>query len=145
MKRRPLKRTTQQLQVVYEAVCQFQTHPSAEEVYQRARRILPRISLGTVYRNLQRLVDENKIGMFFPDEHGVRYDPIIANHAHFICQRCGQIKDVFLEQLLRGIDFSALVRRGCTISAHSAVIKGWCPTCSAEDKQVYTGNSCPSP
>jgi len=145
MKRRPLKRTTQQLQVVYEAVCQFQTHPSAEEVYLRARRILPRIGLGTVYRNLQRLVDEDKIGMFFPDERRVRYDPITTDHVHFVCQQCGQITDVFLEQLLLGIDFRRFVRSGYTISTHNVVIKGLCPTCSGADKQVYTGNSCLSP
>jgi Fe2+ or Zn2+ uptake regulation protein len=146
MKQRPRKRTTQQLQVVYEAVSQFQTHPSAEDVYQQARRILPRIGLGTVYRNLQRLVDENKIGTVFPDEHGVRYDPIITNHAHFICQQCGQITDVFLKQLLLGIDFSTLVRSGRTIATHSVVVKGWCPTCSTEDRrQASVGNGCPSP
>lgn len=145
MKRRPLKRMTQQLQVVYEVVCQFQTHPSAEEVYLQARRILPRIGLGTVYRNLQRLVDEDKIGIFFPDERRVRYDPITTNHIHFVCQQCGQIKDVFLEQLLLGIDFSMFVRSGYTIATHDVVIKGLCPTCSREDKQAYTGNSCPSP
>lgn len=145
MKRRPLNRATQQLQVVYEAACQFQTHPSAEEVYQRARRILPRISLGTVYRNLRRLVDEDKIAMFFLDERRVRYDPITTSHVHFVCQQCGQITDICLEQLLLRIDFSMLIRGGYTVSAYSAVIKGLCPTCSREDKRAPTGNSCPSP
>jgi len=107
----------------------------------RARRILPRIGLGTVYRNLQRLVDEDKIGMFFPDERRVRYDPITTNHIHFVCQQCSQIKDVFLDQPLLGIDFSMFVRSGYTISSHNIVIKGLCPTCSGEDKQVYTRNS----
>ena len=71
----------------------------------RVRRILPRIGLGTVYRNLQRLVDEDKIGMFFLDGCRVHYDPIPTNHVHFVYQQCGQIKDVFLEQLLLGIDY----------------------------------------
>jgi Fur family transcriptional regulator, peroxide stress response regulator len=111
----------------------------------RARRTLPRIGLGTVYRNLQRLVNEDKIGMFFPDERRVHYDPITTNHIHFVCQQCGQIKDVFFEQLLLGIDFSRFVRSGYTISTHKVVIKGLCPTCSEEDKQAYPGNSCLSP
>jgi len=114
-------------------------------VYQQARGILPQISLGTVYHNLHRLVDEGKIGIFFPDERRARYDPITTNHAHFVCQQCGQIKDVFLEQLLLGIDFSRLIRSGYTPSIHSVAIKGLCPTCTGEDKHAYTGTGCPSP
>jgi len=49
------KRATQQLATVYKALQGDHSHPSADEIYQRVRQTLPRISLGTVYRNLQRL------------------------------------------------------------------------------------------
>ncbi len=76
MQQSPQKRNTHQLQVVYQAVCQARSHSSADEVYWQARRILPRISLGTVYHDLQRLVDEGRIGVFLLGERTARYDPL---------------------------------------------------------------------
>ena len=53
------RRTTPQLAVVLDAVRNSgREHPTAEHIYDRVRRMLPSISLGTVYRNLQRLVQE---------------------------------------------------------------------------------------
>lgn len=130
MQPRPQKRNTHQLQVVYQAVCQARSHPSADEVYWQARRILPRISLGTVYHNLQRLVAEGKIGVFLLGERTARYDPTTADHAHFVCQRCGQVEDVFLTQSSLGVDLSILTRRGYNVSTQSLVISGLCPPCT---------------
>jgi len=128
--RRPQRRTTRQLQVVYQAVCQSCSHPSADEVYWYARRVLPQISLGTVYHNLQRLVDEGKISVFLLGERTARYDPTTTAHAHFVCQHCGQVEDVFLDQLQLGIDLSMLARRGYRISTQSLVMYGRCPSCT---------------
>ncbi|HMF07997.1 MAG TPA: transcriptional repressor, partial [Thermoanaerobaculia bacterium] len=55
------RRKTQQQRLVYETVAGTESHPTAEWVYRQVRRRLPRISLGTVYRNLQRLVGEGKL------------------------------------------------------------------------------------
>ena len=129
MKRRPNTRTTQQLRAVYQAVCHSRSHPSAEEVYRHTRRIFPQISLGTVYHTLHRLVAEGKIAVFFPGERTARYDPITTGHAHFVCQQCRQVEDVFLEQPPLGIDLSGLVGSGYCISAYSLVLYGLCLTC----------------
>ncbi len=61
MRRITHQRATRQLEAVFEALQGDHTHPFADEVYQRVRQTLPRISLATVYRNLQRLVEEGKI------------------------------------------------------------------------------------
>jgi Fe2+ or Zn2+ uptake regulation protein len=99
-------------------------------VYRHARQILPRISLGTVYHNLQRLVAEGKISVFLLGERTARYDPTTTAHAHFVCQQCSQIEDVFLDQPLLGIDLSTLARQGYWISAQSLIIYGRCPICA---------------
>jgi Fur family peroxide stress response transcriptional regulator len=129
VQRRPQTRNSHQLQAVYQAVCQSFSHPSADEVYWHARRILPRISLGTVYHNLQRLVARGKISVFLLGERTARYDPTTTAHAHFVCQQCGQVEDVFLDHPLLGIDLSVLARQGYRITAQSLVIYGLCPTC----------------
>ncbi len=51
-----LARNTRQLAMVWQAIEHDQSHPAAEQVYDRVRHKLPNISLGTVYRNLQKLV-----------------------------------------------------------------------------------------
>jgi len=136
------KRLTRQLTAVYEALQSDHSHPNADEIYQRVRRTLPRISLGTVYRNLQRLVEEGKIRMFLLDERVTRYDPMIVEHDHFICQQCGRVEDVLLERN-RQVNLAPLVNRGFTITAHSLAIHGFCQKCGREQpKKSRTRRAC---
>jgi len=125
------KRATRQLTAVYEALEEDHSHPSADEIYQRVRRTLPRISLGTVYRNLQRLVEEGKIRMFLLGERVARYDPMTAEHDHFICQQCGRVEDVLLERN-RQVNLAPLVKKGFTVTAHSLAIHGLCQKCGRQ-------------
>ena len=125
------KRATRQLTAVYDVLRGDHSHPGADEIYERVRRALPRISLGTVYRNLQRLVEEGKIRMFLLGERVARYDPMVAEHDHFICQRCGRVEDVLLPRDRR-VDLAPLVDRGFTITAHSLAIHGLCQKCGRE-------------
>ena len=70
------RRSTRQLSVVLEAVRSSGVeHPSADRVFARVRKVLPRISLGTVYRNLQRLAEEGRIGVTYLEGRVARYDP----------------------------------------------------------------------
>ena len=94
MERAIRQRTTRQLTVISAAIQGDHSHPSAEDIYLRVRKVLPHISLGTVYRNLQRLVDEGTIQMLFFGERVARYDPTLADHDHFICQQCGRVENV---------------------------------------------------
>jgi Fe2+ or Zn2+ uptake regulation protein len=54
-------RNTQQLQVIWDAIKADKSHPTADQVYDKVRRRLPNVSLGTVYRNLQKLVADEKL------------------------------------------------------------------------------------
>ena len=65
MRRASHKRATRQLEAVFQALQGDPTHPFADEIYRRVRKKLPRISLATVYRNLQRLVEDGKIRTSF--------------------------------------------------------------------------------
>ncbi|MFY9551588.1 MAG: transcriptional repressor [Thermoanaerobaculia bacterium] len=87
------RRSTLQRRLVYEAVLATDTHPTAEWVYEAVRRVLPRVSLGTVYRNLQVLVAEGRLKSFL---RGGRtcYDGDLEAHDHFSCDRCGLLVDI---------------------------------------------------
>jgi len=54
-------RKTKQLEVIWDAIKDDSSHPTADQVYERVRKQLPNISLGTVYRNLQKLVVDEKL------------------------------------------------------------------------------------
>lgn len=69
-------------------------HPSADIIYQDMKKIMPSISLGTVYRNLQTLCDTHQIHKINTDDQVVHYDANLSNHHHFICRECKSIIDV---------------------------------------------------
>ncbi|MBK8167523.1 MAG: transcriptional repressor [bacterium] len=69
-------------------------HLTAAEIFDRVRRTLPRISLGTVYRNLEVLVSEGRVVKLPGSEPGARYDGAPAPHDHIRCRRCGNVSDV---------------------------------------------------
>src|SRR5262245_66633143 len=98
MRRATHKRATRQLEAVFQALHGDSSHPFADEIYRRVRKKLPRISLATVYRNLQRLVEDGKIRTVLLGERVARYDPETSDHDHFICESCGRVQDLFLER-----------------------------------------------
>jgi Fe2+ or Zn2+ uptake regulation protein len=87
------RRSTRQRHLVFEAVRETRSHPTAEWVYEAVRRAMPRISLGTVYRNLQVLVEEGKLKSFARGGR-IRYDADLDPHDHFSCERCGLLLDI---------------------------------------------------
>ena len=76
-------RKTRQLEVVWHEVAGDNSHPTADQIYQRVRRHIPNISLGTVYHNLQKLVAEGKLQVLTlgRTQH---FDPLLDSHQHFI-------------------------------------------------------------
>jgi Fur family peroxide stress response transcriptional regulator len=126
--RPPGRRSSRQLEVVLAAVAASgTTHPTAERIFDDVRRTLPRISLGTVYRNLQRLVDEGRIGVAQVGGRSVRYDATAEPHDHFVCRRCGRIDDVDPSPPEAGL--AAAQRAGHAVTAHALVLFGDCRTC----------------
>src|SRR5262252_5886901 len=87
------RRRTRQRQLVYQAVFAAKTHPTAEWVYGRVRRALPRVSLATVYRNLQVLVAEGRLRSWSRGG-ATRYDADLSLHDHFLCEGCGLLLDL---------------------------------------------------
>lgn len=87
------RRSTRQRHLVFEAVRETKSHPTAEWVYEAVRRAMPRVSLGTVYRNLQVLVEEGKLKSFVRGGR-IRYDADLDPHDHFSCERCGLLLDI---------------------------------------------------
>jgi Fe2+ or Zn2+ uptake regulation protein len=125
--RRPGRRVTNQRRRILEVVRGTDSHPTAEWVYQKVRRRLPRISLGTVYRNLKLLTEEGLIQEL--DDRGFgRYDGNTGRHDHFTCQRCGRIFDLEA-RLDPSLGRRIRARTGFAITHHRIEFYGLCSSC----------------
>lgn len=122
------RRVTTQRRLILEVVKGTDSHPTAEWVYRRVRRRLPRISLGTVYRNLKVLAEEGLIQGL--DNRGFgRYDGNTARHHHFTCQRCGRVFDLEAEGD-RTLERRIAARTGFAIVSHRIEFYGLCSSCA---------------
>jgi Fe2+ or Zn2+ uptake regulation protein len=90
-------RFTKQRQAVLEVVRASTEHPDASHVYDEVRRVVPSISLGTVYRSLDALVKEGHLIQIQQPGMPTRYDARLEDHAHFVCDTCGEVFDVMTE------------------------------------------------
>jgi Fur family transcriptional regulator, ferric uptake regulator len=90
-------RMTPQRQIILEEIERAQSHPTADEIYGRVRSRLPRISLGTVYRNLDLLVARGMIQRLDLGGGQRRFDVISDLHYHIRCLECGTLANVFLK------------------------------------------------
>lgn len=121
-------RNTQQLQVVWEAIKDDTSHPTADQVYAKVRERLPNVSLGTVYRNLQKLVADEKLQILMLGR-SQRFDPLAKRHQHFICEQCGRVFDVLVasEDDIRP---AKLPHAGFKVSSHQLAFYGSCKQCA---------------
>ena len=74
-------------------------HPTAERIYEIAKQRMPSISLSTVYRNLGLLCDAREIRQISVKGYPDCYDQIEHPHGHLICQCCGKVKDIEIDDL----------------------------------------------
>lgn len=91
-------RMTSQRALILDYLKKVKTHPTAAEVYAVARRHLPNLSFGTVYRNLGYLTNEGLLLelKFAGVSH---YDGNTQNHYHFLCRVCGKVEDIEMAPL----------------------------------------------
>ena len=94
MAARRAQRNTRQRTVVLEELRKVTCHPTAAELYEIARTRLPKISLGTVYRNLELLAQNGVIQKLDINGAEARFDGNPARHYHVRCTRCGRVDDV---------------------------------------------------
>jgi Fur family transcriptional regulator, peroxide stress response regulator len=120
-------RQTYQREVVLEVVRSTMDHPTADWVHSQARRRLPRISLGTVYRNLRRLAEE---GVIRELNNGPvsRFDGNTGRHYHIRCLGCGRVNDLPISVDTK-VEEEAGRAMNYRILGHQVEVLGLCPLC----------------
>lgn len=129
----PKRRHSRQRQAVYESVQASDCHPTADDVFAMVRQQLPRVSLGTVYRNLEVLAEDGEILRLDESSGQRRYDRTTKNHCHVRCQRCGRVDDVGTEGSLLNDEPQAL-ETDYEITGMRLSFTGICPSCQAESQ-----------
>ena len=128
MRNHNIHRNTRQRQVVLDELKKLTSHPTAAELYIITRRRLPRISLGTVYRNLEVLSQMGTIQKLKISGSEARYDGNPARHYHVCCVYCGRVDDVHdLPADLVTSEVGNLA--GYEILGHRLDFIGICPRC----------------
>lgn len=89
-------RMTNQRKVILEELMKHVDHPTADEIYVEIRKVLPRVSLGTVYRNLDQMSQQGSI-LKLEGSGQKRFDPNPNPHSHFRCLECGSVEDIHEE------------------------------------------------
>ena len=85
---------SRQREKIFQVLRRTTSHPTAEWVYEQVRQQIPRVSLGTVYRNLHILTAQGKIRELDFGEGLHRYDATVEQHYHFVCEKCGVVEDL---------------------------------------------------
>ncbi len=123
-----LKRLTRQRKAVLEVVRRAHNHPDAAWIYQEVRKVVPRVSLATVYRTLEALVAEGYLVPIAKAGEATRYDANLHPHLHLVCEACGAIVDleVSLPDLLGP---AQKAHPGVEVRGVEVTYRGLCPRC----------------
>jgi Fe2+ or Zn2+ uptake regulation protein len=130
------ERRTRQLRAVYATVRDAVDHPTADEVHARVRRRMAAVSLGTVYRNLQKLAAQQHVRVLRLANRAARYDAIVEPHDHFVCERCGAVADVVRGERVPAGAAIHLTRAGYRVRSQELTFYGLCPRCGADRRST---------
>ncbi len=128
MPHRKAQRNTPQRTVVLEELKKVACHPTAAELYEIARARMPKISLGTVYRNLELLAENGVIQKLEISGAEARFDGNPERHYHVRCIHCERVDDVhdlpedFVQEEVRSL-------AGYEIVGFRLEFLGVCPDC----------------
>lgn len=121
-------RYSHQRERIFRAVCESDEHPTANMVYESLRQEMPKLSLGTVYRNLNQLSDAGRLKKIPLPDGSCRFDKTVENHSHIVCEGCGQVADVSLPSLS---ELAQSIERETSflLSSYDVVMQGLCGHC----------------
>jgi Fe2+ or Zn2+ uptake regulation protein len=118
-------RLTRQREEVFGILLQKRDHPTATELFLRAKKHMPSISLATIYNCLDALVASGLVKQVNLNRAPTRYCANLKEHSHFYCESCGTVSDVETP-VKKGWSLPG----GYTVSQAEVSLRGLCPKCS---------------
>jgi len=109
-------------------------HPTADWIYDEARKKIPNISKGTVYRNLAILSERGEIAELNLSGTITRYEIKQPPHYHFRCEQCGKVLDVNIP-IAEELNRKAGKETGFKVTYHQLEFRGLCKDCQQSSKK----------
>ena len=122
---------SRQRERIYEQLLNTGKHPTASWIYDKVKKEFPDLSMGTVYRNLNILIEQGLVRKIDFGSTFDRYDANTAPHYHFICERCGSISDLAIpmdNSLHQKVERDSNLK----VKRHRIEFFGLCESCSEE-------------
>ena len=123
-----IRRETKQREAILNVLRGIDSHPTADWVYDKVRKVIPNISKGTVYRNLKIMRDIGEISELNLSGTVSRYEGKLADHYHFRCEKCGKVFDL-KEPVNQELDEKVAKNTGLKVSYHQLEFRGLCKDC----------------
>jgi Fur family peroxide stress response transcriptional regulator len=134
-------RLTPQRRHVYEVLMAKRDHPTATEVFIRAQKRMPSISLATVYNCLETMVGNGLVKAVHVDREPTRFCANLREHGHFHCTECGHVSDIeFSETRDKGWKLPF----GFLVAQHDVTLRGLCADCGTAAKSSDHSKNKPS-
>ncbi|HSW57671.1 MAG TPA: transcriptional repressor [Dehalococcoidales bacterium] len=128
-------RETRQKQLILHILEGTRSHPTADDIYQQARKHLPHISKGTVYRNLGILQEEGILSELNLNGTVSRYEVKNERHYHFRCEQCGRVTDL-KHPVDTGLNNIVEKETGFQVFSHQVEFLGICLECQSKTDNV---------
>ncbi|RPI76872.1 MAG: transcriptional repressor [Desulfobacteraceae bacterium] len=127
-------RMTHQRMVILEEVKKDRSHPTVDDIFARVRKRMPKISLATIYRNLDILAGRGLIRKLEPGRPQMRFDGETHDHYHLTCMHCGRLEDSTIDsadQALTDLRHYLKNANESGIISHRLEFVGLCKKCRA--------------
>ena len=128
---------SRQRESIRECLKNRKDHPTADAVYASIREEFPNISLGTVYRNLNLLVELGEAQKLAFGDGKDHFDADTSLHYHFVCRDCGQVYDMELDEMA-DLNTSVQAAAPGKIDSHSILFYGRCYSCMEKEETENT-------
>jgi Fur family ferric uptake transcriptional regulator len=129
-------RMTPQRKIIIDAFEKMDFHPTADQIYEIVRRQLPRISLGTVYRNLEILSTHNMIKKLEFGGSQKRFDSDVSDHYHLRCADCGRVDDA-PDDTGVALEYNSQMDSDYEVIGHRLEFIGICPSCKQSESNSH--------
>ncbi len=132
-------RMTSQREIILKELQDSHQHLTADELYERVKKFMPRISLATVYRNLETLSEAGIIGKLEISGRQKRFDADVHPHDHIFCLQCQRVDNIEFDRNL--VNPAAVASdKGYRITGYRVEFKGICSSCRNNQEKKRDGD-----
>ena len=128
---------THQRQVIYRVLAESEEHPRTETIYRRVKRLIPAISLATVYKNIKTFVRMGLLQEVGSQPGSYRVDANLDRHHHLVCVKCKAVVD-FYDPRLDRVRATSPNPKNFRILRYQVEALGVCPACREESNRRKT-------